>query len=409
MATSETAGKNAPLTPRHLVYCWELGQGYGHLLNFRRLALLLLADGWRVSAIVRDADKARRLLPADVQVFAIPPLRAQPRFNPTVNLAEILLNNDFADVTRLQARAALWQQRLIELHPSVLLIDHAPTALLVGVINQRRIALLGSGFFIPPNLPELPLFSLFAGRASGAEAELVNVFNQIELNQRRLNLKGLADLFYQSDAQFLCTFAELDHYGERPEGEYWGAISDFAFGEPALWPDKEGPKVFMYLHADYQALPALLDEVQRLNMNVLTHIGGWHDDSSRWPAIRFMPKPLRLDDVAAQADLVICHAGHATISGMLLRRQKLLLVPKQLEQLLLADRLWRQQLALVLAPGADMSLLAQMCHTLLYDQSLQARLQQFARYYAGYSVQEQAEGMLEVLSELVAAAEPPQP
>lgn len=120
-----------------------------------------------------------------------------------------------------------------------------------------------------------------------------------------------------------------------------------------------------------------------------------------------MPTPLQLEAVATQADLVICHAGHATIAGMLLRQQKLLLLPKQLEQLLLADRLWRQQLALVLVPGADISLLGAMCQRLLQDDALPSRLQQFAAYYAGYSLQEQAMAMLEVLQELVAADLPP--
>lgn len=407
MAARETTGENLPLSQRHLLYCWELGHGYGHLLNFRRLALLLLQDGWRVSAIVRDADKARRLLPAAVNVIAIMPLRGQARFNPTVNLAEILLNNDFADVARVQARADWWQQQFAALAPQVLLIDHAPTALLAGVLTQHTIALLGSGFFIPPNRPQLPLFSLFASASSSAEAELVGVLNQVQLQQRQLQLTALADLFYQTDVQFLCTFAELDHYGVRPDGEYWGAISDFGFGDAPVWPDKTGPKVFMYLHGDYPALSSLLDEVQRLDYNVLAHIGGWQHDGSRWPAIKFMPTPLQLEAVAAQADLVICHAGHATIAGMLLRRQKLLLLPKQLEQLLLADRLWQQKLALVLVPGADISLLGTMCQRLLQDDALPSRLQQFAAYYAGYSVQEQAVAMLEVLQELVAADLPP--
>lgn len=406
MAARETTGVGQALTP-HLVYCWELGQGYGHLLNFRRLALLLLHDGWRVSAIVRDAGKARRLLPAAVDVIAMQPLRGQPRFNPTVNLAEILLNNDFADVARVQARVDWWQQQLAALAPDVLLIDHAPTALLAGVLMQHTIALLGSGFFIPPNRPQLPLFSLFTSGSSAAEAELVGVFNQVKLQQRQLHLTALADLFYRTDVQFLCTFAELDHYGVRPDGEYWGAISDFGFGDAPVWPDKPGPKVFMYLHGDYPALPALLDEVQRLDYNVLAHIGGWQHDGSRWPAMKFMPTPVQLEDVAAQADLVICHAGHATIAGMLLRQKKLLLIPKQLEQLLLADRLWQQQLALVLTPGGDVRLLGAICQTLLHDADLPRRLQHFAAYYAGYSVEEQAQEMLLVLNELVAAQPPP--
>lgn len=403
MATSETTGVGQTLTP-HLVYCWELGQGYGHVLNFRRLAVLLLDAGWQVSAVAVEPAKLRTILPSGVTVWPMPALKPERLFDPTLDLAEILLNNDFADATRLQQRALQWQQLLLRLQPAVLLIDHAPTALLTARLLHIPAVLIGTGFFIPPELTPLPAFGPFAGQQSNAQQRLLQTINQVQLAGRTAQLGSLAALFHDSAEQFLCTFPELDHYGVRADGNYWGAVHDFGFGVAPSWPAKPGRKVFMYLHADYPALSTVLAAVsdEALQLNVLVHIGHWRGNPADWPALTFSAMPCQLAEVAVAAELVICHAGHATIAGMLLRKMPLLLLPKQLEQLILSERLWQQQLALFIPLAGDHTLLPAMITTLCTDPGLKMRLQRFADYYHGFSVDEQAAQMLAVLNEVLA-------
>ncbi len=402
MAMGQTTGETAALKAPHLLYCWELGQGYGHVLNFRNLARQLLAAGWRLSAVVAEPDKVRRMLPGEVQVLPMPALRPSRLYDPTVNLAEILLNNDFADPLRLQERLRQWDAVLGRLSADVLLIDHAPTALLAAHLRKDRHALIGTGFFIPPDLAKLPPFSPFRDRESNAEQTLLQVIAKVQLAGRTTKLASLAALFQQADEQLLCTFPELDHYGARA-GDYWGAVFDFGYGEAPHWPAKAGPKVFAYLHHDYPELERVLHQLSQLPLNVLVHVGGWHGDPARWPALCFSREPLQLRQVAAQARLVICHAGHATLAGMLLAQVPLLLLPKQLEQLILSERLWQQQLALFLPLAGDFSLLPTMIETLLQEQGLSLRLQAFAGLYQGFSSEEQTEGMLEALTDLCGA------
>lgn len=397
MAAHQIAGKT---TKKHLVYCWELGQGYGHVLSIRALVHSLLADGWRISAIVAEPHKVRRMLPAAVDVIAMPTLRPEKLYDPTLNLAEVLLNNDFAEPQRLQVRAEQWQRLFGQLQPDVVLIDHAPTALLTAHLLQIRRALLGTGFFISPAGQALPVFSPFRLQTSTAEARLVTQLNQVRLNGQSAQLSTVAELFQQADERFLCTFAQLDHFGLRTDEDYWGAVFDFDYGELPQWQARSGLKIFMYLHADYPELTTVLDMINAMPCNTLVHVGGGQADPGRWPQLRFRTEPQHLGQVAQLADLVICHAGHATIAGMLLRQKPLLLLPKQLEQLILSERLWSQQLALFLPLGGDFSLLPQMIETMTKDQGLRQRLAAFAAYYAGFQQAELTEGMRDALNEL---------
>lgn len=391
------------MTQRHLLYCWELGQGYGHVLNFRRLAVKLLQQGWKVSCIVSNVTTARQMLAEIPNIVPAPPVHKKHRFNPTRNLAEILYNNGFHDVTEIDRRVGMWQTLLQQFQPDVVLLDHAPTALIATHMAGIPHAILGTGFFLPPDLTPLPDLQADPSPASDAELLLLSSVNQL-LRQAGFNeFPRFSQLFYQAEEHFLCTFAEFDHYRFRPCADYWGSAFDIEQGVRSQWPVLAEQRIFAYLHADYPAIVPLLTQLNLLHAKVLVHVGGKHQlQPVQFPNLIWSPEPVRMADIAAQADLVICHAGHGTLSAMLLAGRPLLLLPKQLEQLVLSVRLCEQHLAYFIPPGGELQLIPMVIDKIRHDPKLLQAIASFQQRYQGFDLNEQAQGMLDALADIFA-------
>lgn len=401
-AISPLPSRFEPAKVPHLLYCWELGQGYGHALNFRHLAQLLLDAGWRVSCLVSQPETAQVLLPAAVWVAACPAIVRHKRFMPTRNLAEILQNNGFADETSCSARIDSWLGQIEKLQPDLMLLDYAPTALLAAELAGVKKVLLGTGFFIPPRQSPLPDLLESTAKASSAEAEVLALCNRRLSGAGRPELSALSELFARVELQFLTTLPEFDHYPQRQDGDYWGPAFELGQGVTPVWRGNGKMRIFVYLHRDYPQLSELLTELARLDADVLLHLA--KVDASfmaAWPNLNWSNQPIRLETVCQDADLVICHAGHGTIAGMLLAGKPMLLLPKQLEQLLLARQLCRQHLAYFLMREAPMSLLPELIAKMQQDELLITKLQQFKAMYQGFDRQEQTEGMRDALIDLL--------
>ncbi|GAA0357523.1 hypothetical protein GCM10009092_22170 [Bowmanella denitrificans] len=393
----------------HLLYCWELGQGYGHVLNFRHLALRLLEQGWRVSCVTKNLDVSRKMLPEIQDIRATPATDRQVKHNPTRNLAEILVNNGFHDQRNTLNRCQAWLDIFTELQPDIVLIDHAPTALLVSHAADIPRVLMGTGFFIPPDTKPLPflLSHLLGEQQSGAEDQVLSQCNAFLQSARKPPLAYFSQLFSQADDCFLCTLPEFDHYSQRQDAEYWGPCFDFEQGALPQWSQEDKPRIFVYLHQDFVAMPTILQQLHELDAAVSLHISGIEQDvTAQYPKFTWHRDAVNLAAVAAECDLVICHAGHGTLSGMLLNAVPLLLLPKQLEQWILAELLCRRYLAYFIPPEGDYQNLADKINRILNDDKLRQNLTAFANTYAGFSHQEQKQGMLEALQTLLENKKP---
>lgn len=394
---------------RHLLYCWELGQGYGHILNFRHLALHLLQLGWQLSCVVKNPDISKKLLPEVERIQAIPPLVRQIQYNPTRNLAEILVNNGFHTHQQTLHRCQTWLGILADLQPDIVLVDHAPMALLSCRAAGIPCVITGTGFFIPPNTHPLPsLLGHWLGDAqSDAELQVLFQCNTFLQSAGKPPLEYVSQLFHQTDARFLCTLPEFDHYQQRRNGEYWGPCFDFSQGTVPQWPRDRQPRIFVYLHRDFSAIHTVLEQLHELDAGVLLHIAGLEPGiKARYPRFIWSEEAVNLSMVAEQSDLVICHAGHGTISGMLLKSVPLLLLPKQLEQWILAELLCYRHLAYFIPPEGDYHNLSDKIARVLGDKKLCQSLAAFARTYAGFSPEEQKQGMLEALQAILAQKNP---
>ena len=71
---------------------------------------------------------------------------------PTCTFAQILHNCGFGDAAELATMAEAWRKLYDFVRPDLIIFDHAPTALLASAGYPVRRALIGTGFFSPPDL-----------------------------------------------------------------------------------------------------------------------------------------------------------------------------------------------------------------------------------------------------------------
>ena len=115
------------------LFCWELGQGLGHLVRYRALVDKLIAEGHEVHYLARDERRVRLVNPQkSLQVTEIQPefidQAERIRQPASANPATLLYNCGFFSAERLAARARQWMQQIRRIQPDCIVADHSPTA-----------------------------------------------------------------------------------------------------------------------------------------------------------------------------------------------------------------------------------------------------------------------------------------
>jgi len=288
--------------------------------------------------------------------------------------------DSFADILRwsgwipdiLPTLLRAWESLLQQVRPDVLVLDHAPTALLAAWFADLPAIAIGTGFTVPARgepMPTLqPWEDVSRERLARAEDVVNEALRACAPGRLREPPSTISRLLGHA-TRFLTTFPELDHYGPRPDGRYIGEINTVDAGAPAVWPDLPGPKIFAYLAGDHRRMAQVLQALEDLGAPVLLHAR----DLDRGmlarrgsSVIRLEPRPVRMADALAQADLVACHGGHGVACAALRSGVPLALFPSQLEQALLAYRLTRQGAAASPKGGGDsgreLAVLAAVAH-----------------------------------------------
>lgn len=376
----------------HVVMCWELGGDLGHVARLRPLAEALSSRGHRVSFILRETVAAERLLDPGRYSWLQAPLQAvpvSPACVPTRNLPHILYNVGFHTEQALLGRMRAWRNLYATLKPDLLVFDHSPTALLAARGLPLRRIVLGTGFGVPPQVSPLPAFEAAdpPAAADRVEQEILDRANSALHTFGQAPLTRFADL-YEADASLLFTLPELDHYPGRAEGDYWGPpLQDGA--EAPLWPEGSGKRIFAYLKP-FKTLSALLETLRQAGLPTLIYTSQGQLPPETPAHIRHTAKPVDLTRVAQESDLMICHAGHGTVSAALLGGKPLLLLPLNIEQRMLAARVHEAGIGLS-APALMPEGMRQKFARLLEEASFTSAARAFAERYTALAVEKNPE------------------
>jgi UDP:flavonoid glycosyltransferase YjiC (YdhE family) len=377
-----------------VVFAWELGSGYGHLARLLPLALALAlrARGHEPVFAVRDLMGAEALLtPHGIAALQAPAwLGTVSGLPPAMHYAEMLMRFGFLHPTALTGICRAWRHLLQLLQPALVVFDHAPTALLATRDLPLARLNMGNGFCIPPPGPGMPPFMALpaeqTARVQHAEQQVLATAQQVLQTFNAAPLVDLSDLG-ECDEQWLCTFAELDHYTvKRDATRYVGPLFAGNQGVAPDWPDGDGPRIFAYLRPDYAALEPVLAALHGSAARVLVHVPGVARRTvQQWSSARmaFSAAPLSMATMSAQCEGCVAHGGAGTTAAMLLAGKPVLLPPMHMEQVMAARRVVALGAGLALALD-DAGHLPQPLGQLLADPALAQGARAFAARHAGY-------------------------
>lgn len=391
-----------------ILFAWELGGGYGHVLACATLARALHAHGHTIALALRDrAPLAALPETKGYEVFEAPRHPREGAALVPASLADILLGCGYESAEELGTLLDGWLAIARPWQPDLVVCDYAPTALLAARMLVVPRVSYGNGFFTPPRLDPLPAFRfdepVARERLRESNDRVLAVVNAALAARGTAPLARLADLF-ETDEDFLCTFPELDHYGNRPTSGYWGPRFRFDRGREMRWPAGPGKRVFSYLKLSNPHLDAFIDCFARGPMRTIVYIAGLDEERRRrlsTPWCAFSERPLRLDRVIRECDLLVTHGGELA-GGALMCGVPSLLTPAHYEQYLTARRIEQLGAGGWLGPRATARDVAQGIERLLGDPRFRASAQAYARRYPAYSPGEQRRRIVHRIEEILA-------
>jgi hypothetical protein len=421
--TALPAGAAQPVpartVPSTILFCWELGGGLGHLMQMLPLAEGLAKRGHRVYMALRDLDRAGALYGrAGVSFLQAPASHsgAPPSARP-VTYAQVLVNCGFGAKTALFARASAWRNLFKLVGPDLLVVDHAPTALLAsrGLPNEPRRALIGSGFCCPPDEPAdegpwavvRPEDAAAVGRdrLRDVDAQVLARCNWVLGQWRQPALDRIGQLYSEVDENFLTTFPELDHFPRGVEAGYWGpVVSEATSAEPPVWPDAPGPRALVYLK-DVAAAGAVLGALTQARAPTVAYVDGAPADLRQkleGPTIHISPRPLGLRRAAAECDLAVLGGGHGATAEVLLAGKPVLELPAAREQRMVADAVARLGAGEVALPKRGDDVRGKL-HRMLASDGYRRAAERFARRYLAFDPRRQREAMLARCEQILSA------
>lgn len=331
-----------------ILYAWELGGGFGHIQAFLPLAKSLKEAGHDVTFVSKDLLNAEsalnrqgfRTLQAPIfqgKLVGLP--------EPPASFSEILLRLGFLREEHLAGLVKAWLELFRLLTPNLIIADYGPAALLAARIAEIPAATFGTGFCRPPPLHPLPSLrpwmELEPNRLINSDQRVVDTANRVLRSFAKPPIRQVSDLFCREE-DFLCTFAELDHYPERSGANYWGAVYSQDQGEEIDWLGKEEFRIFGYMKPTFPELDKFLRQLSLLRRHEIVlfcpGLAQARIDKHASPRLTITSRPVRLNRLISACDLALCHAGHGTVCGMLQAGIPLLLLPTNLEQSMTARR-----------------------------------------------------------------------
>lgn len=394
-----------------IVFAWELGTNFGHISRFVPFIRELKERGHDVMLAVRELHHVQRIMnKKDIPIVQaplwLPTVQGLPE--PPLNYAEILLRFGYHDVRGLAGVVGAWRALLMLYRADMLIVSHAPTALLAARSMDIPAATLGAGFFLPPAVAPTPNMRYWTdipnARLESSDAIVLKTINTILNSCGKPALNNLAALFDLKE-QFLCTEPEIDHYPQRTGTKYWGGVNNAEMGQVHNWPDAEGKRVFIYMDLHHRDFVAVMEAVKALELSALVCVPGISDNMREQfssDRVVISPSPIRFSGLLAQCDLAICHAGHGTVTSMLRAGVPLLLLPNHLEQFLLADRVRNIGAGELVNLDVFAPDYAELLKSMLDNPDYRTKAQQFAERYADRTLASQVSEIVTRIEELVA-------
>ncbi len=361
----------------HCLLAWELGAGLGHVVPLSLLTRVLQARGHRVTlALSRPGQIAALPWETKAAILEAPFHRRATPVTPAISYADVLRQCGYGNAGQALALHHAWRTILAAQAPDIVIADHAPSALLTAYVTGIPGIAVGSGFTVPPPVDAAPGFQRWMpprpDRLAAYEEQALAAINAVCISGGAAPLAHSGALI-GNIPPLLKTFIECDIYRRPADALYCGPVYGEIGRRPAHWLSSKRPRIALYLSPRFAGHRALINALQDSGASVLSHVGGEGE-------------PLDLAWAARHADAVLCHGGIGTSGLALAIGCPLIILPMQMEQLVLSDRLAQQDLATIIRPDQPPDAVAKAVLRIIREGSATRRAAAFAARYPEASV-----------------------
>lgn len=370
----------------HALLCWEYGAGLGHVAALRTIARALKRLGWMttlvnpstVSVAPDDCFDDILTIPAANQLLTH--TIADPD-TPIASYNHAVWNFGFHSTKFVFTRLQLWNALFARIKPDLVIADFAPCALMAARGDFPTIA-LGNGYTLPPvNIKRYPRFFDIEDGFDGAEM-LGSVNSALRLCGKT-ELDFLPEIF-RADYQACRTFENTDPFQKVRSPPASGPLL------PAIVvraPVKPARRVFVYLtHCKPGILRHVVDAVSRMDIPVDIY-ALQNEQIEQKPdgdnEVIHFGNPISLERIISDYSLVIHLGGHSLALELVVSGVPQLLLPVDIEKVLLGNNLDRAGLAAVHRVDIDLDsvVLDAAIKNALEDAGLKKRVRVFADQY----------------------------
>jgi UDP:flavonoid glycosyltransferase YjiC (YdhE family) len=393
-----------------VLYAWELGNNLGHVGAFLPLARILRQRGDAVHwAVAQPALAAELLAREGFQALTAPSVAEIPRQGMPVSYAEILLRFGYADPAALSRLVDAWRQLIRSTGAQLLVADHAPTAMLAARTLDIPVMLFCYGFTAPPLVSPMPNLRPWIQVPDTVlhQADQLALFsvNSVLERHRSPQLRYLCELFDVAESSMM-TFPELDHYRPlRQNATYWGAMVSSMSGEAPEWPAGAGPRIFAYLRREVRHAEAILEALGRNGFPALVVFPDAPAElvqRHRYPNLTLLTRPIASTYFLARSELAVTYGGHGLTAAFLRSGIPVLLLPGQLEQFVLAQRVLELGAGFAVSPDSNVRDIGPAFAMLVDDRRFRDAALAFASKYASFDPDKIADNLVRRIDVLTA-------
>lgn len=323
----------------HVIYCWEMGGGLGHISQLATVAQAFIQAGYRFSAIIKDTSLADFWLkPLGIAWYQAPVSNYSGETNPPINHADILHYCGYDSLESLVGMMSSWDSLLSLLRPDFIITEAAPTALLVAKARGYRVVNIDSGYLFPNlSTPMPPLRSW----------EFFQESTLLEKERRTLAVVNgsLRSLGFPEMLEFKNIFEANTYWVNWYELRYFENNSPARFLGPIMSVGRETSRsnfiggvkgILVYLKYGNSFSVKALEWGLRTGLSVFAYLPGWPDSVLRKiksnERIKLHFDPIDFDQALSNVSVMICHGGLGSVSKSIANGVVPLVVPSHVEQ-----------------------------------------------------------------------------
>jgi len=335
---------------KKVLFTWELGGGLGHIIPIRSLAEQFLAMGHEVYVAMMDLTHAASVFSGMNVKFLQAPFKSGYRSNPILppmSFSQLLNNNGFSSKSELEGFVQSWRTLFELVQPDVICFDHSPSALVAARNFNCVKVTIGVGFSSPPPATPLGVFSdtaLNIKKMTDDDKFILKNINDVLKSIGSDPLQSLDQLLYDGIKTTFLSLPEFDHFQARDESMYYGPVLSESGVKPK-WPKKHKKKVYVYVK-QFPGIVQLFKLFAKFPISFIVYTNNVPDNvlaSCKASNVCYQKEPLDLSLVSKEVDLAIVNAGHSTMCQFVLAGVPVLMVPLQMEQQMLAVRMYEQK------------------------------------------------------------------